>query len=96
MITSLLSAEGMRGHMRADRNGDEVGLTLNAPEARYLLKVAKETVLGIDLEHSRSAAEGYEELEPEAVQARRFFRELARQLEAALGAQGGIQIRENR
>lgn len=82
--------------MKADRNGDEVRLTLNAIEARYLLRVAQETVVGIDLEHSRSAAEGYEELERETVQAGRFFRELARQLEAALDAQGGIQIRGSR
>ncbi len=82
--------------MKADRTGDEVRLTLNAIEARYLLRVAQETVVGIDLEHSRSAAEGYEELEPEAVQAGRFFRELARQLEVALDAQGGIQIRGSR
>ena len=86
----------MRSNMRAERNGDDVGLTLSATEARYLLRVAQETVLGIDLEHSRSAAEGYEELEPEAVEARRFFLDLAGQLEAALGARGGIQIRENR
>lgn len=79
--------------MKADRDGEEVGLSLNATEARYLLKVAQETVLGIDREHSRSAAEGYEELEAEAVQARHFFHELARQLEAVLGAQGGIQDR---
>ena len=82
--------------MRAARNGDDVGLTLSATEARYLLRVAQETVLGIDLEHSRSAAEGYEELQPEAVEARRFFQDVVGQLEAALGAQGGIQIRENR
>jgi hypothetical protein len=82
--------------MRAERDGDDVGLTLSATEARYLLRVAQETVLGIDLEHSRSAAEGYEELQPEAIEARRFFRDLAGRLEAALGAQGGIQIRENR
>jgi hypothetical protein len=50
--------------MRAERKGDDVGLTLSAAEARYLLRVAQETVLGIDLQHSRSAAEGYEELEP--------------------------------
>ncbi len=86
----------MRSNMRAERKGDDVGLTLSATETRYLLRVAQETVLGIDLQHSRSAAEGYEELEPEAVEARRFFRDLAGQLEAALGAQGGIQIRENR
>ena len=82
--------------MRANRNRDDIEVTLRATEARYLLKVAQETVLGIDLEHSRSAAEGYEELEPEAVLARRFFRELAGQLEAALGVQSGIQIREDR
>ncbi len=82
--------------MKADRDGEEVGLTLNAAEARYLLRVAQETVLSIELEHSRSAAEGYEELEPEAIKARGFFRELARQLEAALDALGGIQIRDNR
>ena len=82
--------------MKADRNGEEVRLTLNTAEARYLLRVAQETVLSIELEHSRSAAEGYEELEPEAIQARGFFRDLARQLEAALDARGGIQIRDNR
>ena len=81
--------------MKADRDGEEVGLSLNAAEARYLLRIAQETVLGIDREHSRSAAEGYEELEAEAVQTRHFFRELARQLEAVLGAQGGIQGRGN-
>ena len=82
--------------MRADHNRDDVGLTLSATEARYLLRVAQETLLGIDLEHSRSAAEGYEELGPEAVEARRFFRDLAGQLEGALDTQGGIQIREKR
>lgn len=82
--------------MKAHRIGDEVGLALSASEAWYLLKVAQETVVGIDLEHSRGAAEGYEELEPEAVQARRFFRELGDELEAVLGAPGGIQTRGNR
>ncbi len=81
--------------MKADRDGERVGLSLDATEALYLLRVARETVLGIDREHSRSAAEGYEELEVEAVQARHFFHELARQLEAVLGAQGGIRGRES-
>ena len=81
--------------MKADRDGEEVGLSLNAAEARYLLRIAQETVLGIDREHSRSAAEGYEELEADAVQARRFFHELACRLEAVLGARGGIQDRGN-
>jgi len=82
--------------MRAHRMGDEVGLTLTADEAQYLLKVAKDTVVGIDLEHSRGAAEGYEELEPEAVQARRLFLELGQQLEAALGARSGLRVLGNR
>ena len=80
--------------MKADHKGAELALILTTTEARYLLRVAQDTVLGIDLEHSRSAAEGYDELELEAVQARRFFLELARQLEVVLGAGGGIQIRD--
>ena len=80
--------------MKADHDGAEVALVLTPTEARYLLRVAQDTVLGIDLEHSRSAAEGYDELELEAIQAHRFFRELARQLEVVLGARGGIQVRD--
>lgn len=82
--------------MRAHRIGDEVGLTLTAYEAQYLLKVAKDTVVGIDLDHSRGAAEGYEELEPEAVQARRLFLELGQQLEAVLGSRSGLRVLGNR
>ena len=44
----------MRSDMKAERDGDDVGLTLSATEARYLLRVARETVLGIDLEHSQA------------------------------------------
>lgn len=73
--------------MKAERRGEEVALILTPGDARYLLKVARETILGIDLDHSRSAAEGYEELEREAVQASQFFGQLARQLEAVLDAQ---------
>ncbi len=90
-MPGLLRRDGDVQSMKADRTGDQVELTLNAVEARFLLKVAQETVLGIDLEHSRSAAEGYEELEPEAVKARRFFRELSLQLGAILDAQGEMQ-----
>jgi hypothetical protein len=82
--------------MRAERKGGEVWVTLTGREARYLLNVAREAALGIELEHSRSAVEGYEELEPEAIQTGRFLLELARGLEAALEAEGGVQVREHR
>lgn len=82
--------------MKAEREGEEVVLTLTPADARYLLRLARETVLGIDLDHSRSVAEGYEELEQEAIQAGRFFGELARQLEAALDAQEEREARGRR
>ena len=82
--------------MKVERKGEEVALILTPADARYLLKAARETVLSIDLDHSRSVAEGYEELGREAVQASQFFGQLARQLEAVLDAQEDREDRGRR